>query len=66
MKCQTPFSWKNKKNVSMCRLLKLLPNMLSVYSGMLNAFVFIYGSVEVSLIYVLTLKFWHSILTNLL
>ena len=30
MKCQILFSWKNKKNVSKCHLLRFLPSMLSV------------------------------------
>ena len=30
MKCQTPFTRKNKKNISKCRLLKFLPSLLSV------------------------------------
>ena len=30
MKCQNLFSGKNKKNISKCRLLKILPRVLSV------------------------------------
>ena len=30
MKCQNLFSGKNKKNISICHLLKILPSMLSV------------------------------------
>ena len=30
MKCQIPFSGKNKKNISKCRLLKILPRVLRV------------------------------------
>ena len=30
MKCHTLFSEKNKKNISKCRLLKILPRVLSV------------------------------------
>ena len=30
MKCQNPFSWKNKKNISICHLLKILPRVLNV------------------------------------
>ena len=30
MKCQILFSGKNKKNISKCRLLKILPTVLSV------------------------------------
>ena len=30
MKCQNQFSEKNKKNISMCKLLKILPKVLSV------------------------------------
>ena len=30
MKCQILFSVKNKKNVSKCRLLKILPRVLDV------------------------------------
>ena len=40
MKCQILFSGKNKKNISKCRLLKILPRVLSVkgqlVSGVLN------------------------------
>ena len=32
MKCQILFSEKNKKNISKCRLLKILPRVLSVKS----------------------------------
>ena len=32
MKCQIPFSRKNKKNISKCHLLKFLPSMQSVKS----------------------------------
>ena len=32
MKCQILFSGKNKKNISKCRLLKILPRVLSVKS----------------------------------
>ena len=28
--CQNLFSWKNKKNISVCHLLKFLPSILSV------------------------------------
>ena len=30
MKCHIPFSGKNKKNISKCRLLKFFPRMLGV------------------------------------
>ena len=30
MKCKSLFSGKNKKNISYCRLLKLLPSILNV------------------------------------
>ena len=30
MKCQILFTGKNKKNISKCRLLKILPRVLSV------------------------------------
>ena len=30
MKCQILFSGKNKKNISKCRLLKILPRVLSI------------------------------------
>ena len=30
MKCQILFSGKNKKNISKCRLLRILPRVLSV------------------------------------
>ena len=33
MKCQILFSEKNKKNISKCRLLKILPRVLSVKEG---------------------------------
>ena len=33
MKCQIPFSKKNKKIISKCRLLKFLPRMLSINSS---------------------------------
>ena len=33
MKCQILFSGKNKKNISKCRLLKILPRVLSVKSA---------------------------------
>ena len=36
MKCQNLFSGKNKKNISKCRLLKILPRVLSVKSLMLG------------------------------
>ena len=32
MKCQILFSGKNKKNISKCRLLKILPRVLSAKS----------------------------------
>ena len=32
MKCHILFSEKNKKNISKCRLLKILPRVLSVKS----------------------------------
>ena len=34
MKCQILFSGKNKKNISKCRLLKILPRVLSVKTVM--------------------------------
>ena len=33
MKCQLLFSGKNKKNISICRLLKKLPSMLNINIG---------------------------------
>ena len=30
MKCQIPFSGKNKTNISICQLLKVLPGVLGV------------------------------------
>ena len=33
MKCHILFSEKNKKNISKCRLLKILPRVLSVNLG---------------------------------
>ena len=38
MKCQILFSGKNKKNISKCRLLKILPRVLSVKSIHFNVF----------------------------
>ena len=35
MKCQILFSGKNKKNISKCRLLKILPRVLSVKQTLL-------------------------------
>ena len=32
MKCQIPFSVRNKNNIPKCHLLKFLPSMLSVYT----------------------------------
>ena len=37
MKCQILFSEKNKKNISKCRLLKILPRVLSVKVGVIAA-----------------------------
>ena len=34
MKCHILFSEKNKKNISKCRLLKILPRVLSVKTGL--------------------------------
>ena len=34
MKCHILFSEKNKKNISKCRLLKILPRVLSVKEGL--------------------------------
>ena len=40
MKCQILFSWKSKKNISKCRLLKILPRVLSVnVLNMINRFI---------------------------
>ena len=36
MKCQILFSGKNKKNISKCRLLKILPRVLSVNEWFCN------------------------------
>ena len=36
MKCQILFSGKNKKNISKCRLLKILPRVLSVKGRYMN------------------------------
>ena len=36
MKCQILFSGKNKKNISKCRLLKILPRVLSVNINLAN------------------------------
>ena len=36
MKCHILFSEKNKKNISKCRLLKILPRVLSVNTPTLN------------------------------
>ena len=42
MKCQILFSGKNKKNISKCYLLKILPRVLSVKCTSLSLFSFIY------------------------
>ena len=36
MKCHILFSEKNKKNISKCRLLKILPRVLSVKSDIVR------------------------------
>ena len=40
MKCQILFSGKNKKNISKCRLLKILPRVLSVNPQLLEVSIF--------------------------
>ena len=42
MKCHILFSEKNKKNISKCRLLKILPRVLSV-KGQDFSFVYQFG-----------------------
>ena len=54
MKCQILFSGKNKKNISKCRLLKILPRVLSVkvpskICCRLHSNCFVYFSEEISL-----------------
>ena len=58
MKCQILFSEKNKKNISKCRLLKILPRVLSVkyYNFILkkkDMFNVFWHSVEIILAYFL-------------
>ena len=36
MKCQNLFSGENKKNISKCRLLNVLPRVLSVKTGLFS------------------------------
>ena len=50
MKYQKLFSGKNKKNISNCRLLKILPRVLSVNRVMVSSFAacFIFKSVGVA------------------
>ena len=40
MQCQILFSGKNKKNISKCRLLKILPRVLSVKKILDSLFLF--------------------------
>ena len=42
MKCHILFSGKNKKNISKCRLLKILPRVLSVEIIILRFFILVY------------------------
>ena len=53
MKCQILFSGKNKKNISKCRLLKILPRVLSVKEcfsfGVLFAIIFVFCVVKIDL-----------------
>ena len=37
MKCQIMFSGGNNKSISICRLLKILPRVLSVNSGCMSS-----------------------------
>ena len=46
MQCQILFSGKNKKNISKCRLLKILPRVLSVKSYPDDGRVIMKGSVQ--------------------
>ena len=41
MECQNLFSGKNKKNILMCRLLKILPSVLHVSVNLLHIIVVI-------------------------
>ena len=41
MKCQILFSGKNKKNISKCRLLKILPRVLNVKQHAANNYMYI-------------------------
>ena len=50
MKCHILFSEKNKKNISKCRLLKILPRVLSVKSYQDDEWVIMKGSVQGSTI----------------
>ena len=40
MKCQILFSGKNKKNILKCRLLQILPRVLSVKDSMIHSYEF--------------------------
>ena len=40
MKCQILFSGKNKKNISKCRLLKILPRVLSLNDHLILRYAF--------------------------
>ena len=46
MKCHILFSEKNKKNISKCRLLKILPRMLSVKSYLENDGIIMKGCMQ--------------------
>ena len=46
MKCHILFSEKNKKNISKCRLLKILPRVLSVKSYLKDGRIIMKGSVQ--------------------
>ena len=43
MKCQILFSEKNKKNISKCRLLKILPRVLSVNVHVYGEHLYMWG-----------------------
>ena len=43
MKCPILFSEKNKKNISKCRLLKILPRVLSIKTALYSEWIFLQG-----------------------
>ena len=59
MKCHILFSGKNKKNISKCRLLKILPRVLSVNIMLLIAF-------DKNLIHDILYVTYHNYISNLI